>query len=303
MSNKPRDACSSMPCKNHGTCVPQSLLDEPLKDESLPLSTGQYKSYKCECLPFYVGEHCETEEDDCLMNSTSGAVCLNGGTCMNGPGLNNYECRCSLMYTGPRCETKLTACSSYPCLYRGLCILKESMNETERSMLVDDKLNSTETDADSRDFVCVCQPGYNDRFCQHELGVCDTVRCENGAQCQSLLVMPDGQLVRRPSTNNDTYMCKCTSYFTGTKCELQKLVYRIVRSISRTFGIAAAINLFSLLFYVLAMDLFKIIICSRVSRVSRVGRLTYSTVSRKNSSFEMNGNDKNVIKHFHYFAN
>lgn len=43
--------------------------------------------FRCECTPGYVGEHCESDYNDCEENK-----CQNGGQCIDA--INGYTCVC-----------------------------------------------------------------------------------------------------------------------------------------------------------------------------------------------------------------
>lgn len=69
------DECKSDPCYNNGTCI-----DGP-------------NGYSCICPAGYSGEFCETDISVC--NDTEETRCVNGGLCIEGPGIN-FKCVCPL---------------------------------------------------------------------------------------------------------------------------------------------------------------------------------------------------------------
>ncbi len=69
--------CEDDPCDNGATCV--DLVD----------------SYRCDCVPGYTGQHCETNIDECVSDP-----CVNG-TCVDG--VNRYTCVCDEGWAGATC--------------------------------------------------------------------------------------------------------------------------------------------------------------------------------------------------------
>lgn len=67
--------CDSNPCYNNGTCIDGS------------------NGYTCACPSGYLGDFCENDISVC--NDTLEAKCLNGGLCIEGPGLT-FNCICPL---------------------------------------------------------------------------------------------------------------------------------------------------------------------------------------------------------------
>lgn len=58
------DHCASQPCKNGASCVPGA------------------DGFSCRCLAAFKGGSCTIDVDECR-ESTSGAICENGGLCRN----------------------------------------------------------------------------------------------------------------------------------------------------------------------------------------------------------------------------
>uniref|UniRef100_A0A673YP67 Slit homolog 3 (Drosophila) n=1 Tax=Salmo trutta TaxID=8032 RepID=A0A673YP67_SALTR len=121
------DDCEDNDCENNSTCVdsinnytcfcpPNFIADrsdvgkgdlceegvdpcmqgfDPCQHDSkcLPLTKG----YRCECLPGYVGQHCEQDYNDCLENK-----CQHGAECVDA--VNGYTCVCKEGFSGLFCE-------------------------------------------------------------------------------------------------------------------------------------------------------------------------------------------------------
>lgn len=72
-----------------------------------PIGTAQCEDldagYECHCNPGYVGEHCETDVNDC-----QSSPCLNGGECTDL--VNNYSCECKPGWEGKNCEQNVDDC-------------------------------------------------------------------------------------------------------------------------------------------------------------------------------------------------
>lgn len=75
------DACSSIPCKNGGSCR----------------ESPDGSSFFCLCRPGYQGNQCETISDSCRPNP-----CLHGGLCITQK--SGYKCSCSDGRYGRHCE-------------------------------------------------------------------------------------------------------------------------------------------------------------------------------------------------------
>ncbi|XP_078352029.1 EGF-like repeat and discoidin I-like domain-containing protein 3 [Oculina patagonica] len=73
--------CSSSPCKNGATCIPNYEED----------------TYHCACAPGYTGYHCTTDVDEC-----SSVPCMNGGICTDL--VNGYKCTCQPGFMGVVCQ-------------------------------------------------------------------------------------------------------------------------------------------------------------------------------------------------------
>uniref|UniRef100_A0A8C6TXW4 Slit homolog 3 (Drosophila) n=1 Tax=Neogobius melanostomus TaxID=47308 RepID=A0A8C6TXW4_9GOBI len=116
------DDCEDNDCENNSTCVDgvnnytcvcppttqvrQGDLCEEVLDHCLPgfdlcqhdsKCIGVGRSYRCECLPGYVGQHCEQDYNDCLENK-----CQHGAECVDA--VNGYTCICKEGFSGLFCE-------------------------------------------------------------------------------------------------------------------------------------------------------------------------------------------------------
>ncbi|KAL9964346.1 hypothetical protein ACROYT_G027975 [Oculina patagonica] len=90
MKNASQDIkeCETLnPCQNGGEC------------KNTP------GSYECTCKPGFTGSSCETDIDECSMNSV---VCFNGGKCVHD--INSYKCDCEAGYIGQHCEWEKQGC-------------------------------------------------------------------------------------------------------------------------------------------------------------------------------------------------
>lgn len=75
------DPCARNPCLNGGSCV------------------ADYRgSFKCECMPSYIGSRCQIYRDPCSVKP-----CQNGGKCFSTGA--TYWCECPVDFIGPDCET------------------------------------------------------------------------------------------------------------------------------------------------------------------------------------------------------
>lgn len=86
------------PCQNGGTC--QALSD----------------GYRCQCIPGYVGDLCQSEVDYCVAKP-----CANGGACENLK--NDFRCSCRPGFGGKDCSRYVNECVSSPCSNGGTCLI------------------------------------------------------------------------------------------------------------------------------------------------------------------------------------
>lgn len=73
--------CSSVPCRNGGTC-----------------ESPDAESFRCNCEPQFTGEFCENAVNPCLSGP-----CANGSVC-DPTGQGEYACRCPPGRSGASCE-------------------------------------------------------------------------------------------------------------------------------------------------------------------------------------------------------
>lgn len=117
------DHCQKNPCLNGGTCQTQA------------------DGYRCQCVPGYVGDLCQSEVDYCVAKP-----CANGGSCENLK--NDFRCSCRPGFGGKDCSRYVNECVSSPCANGGSCVT---------------------TGSGSGDgFKCECPPGYTGANCTEE---------------------------------------------------------------------------------------------------------------------------------------
>nr|XP_061840386.1 slit homolog 2 protein-like isoform X1 [Nerophis lumbriciformis] len=147
------DDCEDNDCENNSTCVdgvnnytcmcsPEytaatnevergELCEEKLDFCAPELNPCQHDSkciltpqgYKCECTPGYVGEHCETDHNDCDENK-----CQNGAQCIDA--VDGYTCVCPEGYSGLFCDVpppmvlpRTSPCDNHDCLNGAQCVV------------------------------------------------------------------------------------------------------------------------------------------------------------------------------------
>ncbi|XP_053323004.1 cubilin [Spea bombifrons] len=99
-----RQACSSNPCQNSGTCL--NLLD----------------SFHCMCTSKWQGPICADDVNECQIYEGTALGCHNGGLCTNTPG--SYSCSCTPEWFGPQCTSRYDDCrvDSTDLCGHGFCI-------------------------------------------------------------------------------------------------------------------------------------------------------------------------------------
>lgn len=128
-------ACSSMPCKHGGTCLPEKngnyICECPrgvsgthCEIDSRPCSsspcnfdgncTNVGDDYTCQCPPGLSGKNCERGFH------CNRIPCQNGGSC--DARLSGAECRCVQGFTGLDCSRDVNECLRNPCKNGGRCL-------------------------------------------------------------------------------------------------------------------------------------------------------------------------------------
>ncbi|MBN3291854.1 FBP1 protein, partial [Polypterus senegalus] len=136
------DECLSSPCFNGGKCY--NLVNK----------------YACFCPDGYTGKNCEADVDVCLMETPAFRLCLNEGTCVDGPG-SSFYCRCPDGFTGIFCEVEVDECHSSPCLHGAIC---------------QDLLDG---------YHCHCRPGWTGLHCENDINECQDEPCVQGICVQN----------------------------------------------------------------------------------------------------------------------
>ena len=106
-------------------------------------------------------------------------------------------------------------------------------------------------------FTCDCIKGYNGTRCEFELDICDEChKHKHGSKCHTFLQV---ELIENSSEKNITrkFECICTDYFHGEFCETPKYSYVILKTVSKTIGIATFISIGLLYLYIFIMDFTK----------------------------------------------
>lgn len=80
----------------------------------------RWSSFNYSCKKGFSGLNCELDFSVCNATSNTPPQCFNGGTCIDGLGLE-YSCFCQAGFTGKKCENETNECDSNPCLNDGRC--------------------------------------------------------------------------------------------------------------------------------------------------------------------------------------
>ncbi|XP_076802947.1 uncharacterized protein LOC143446950 [Clavelina lepadiformis] len=176
------DPSCPLNCLNGGTCSFEDV------DGVIVVLDSWQRTPRCNCMPGYTGQTCET------LAACHSLPCLNGATCQD-EGLG-FKCLCAQGYMGFLCEERQVIpslpCDSNPCLNNGLCINYP-----------------TDTNLPYR---CLCAQGYTGDRCEERQVIsslpCDSNPCLNNGLC-----------VNYPTGTNLAYKCFCTQDYTGNRCQ------------------------------------------------------------------------------------
>lgn len=158
---------------------------------------------RCNCLPQWSGERCETPVNVCE------GRCHNGGTCYTTrAGLP--VCNCKSEFSGHRCQI----CAKLECLNGGVC----SKANGEEKCACPDGYEGLKCEIESCNFscgdhgtcitdanlkpYCKCVHGYSGQRCEHD--ACYN-HCLNGGSCKIGVKQPE---------------CICPPFYSGRRCEI-----------------------------------------------------------------------------------
>ncbi|KAJ3587211.1 hypothetical protein NHX12_010809 [Muraenolepis orangiensis] len=129
------NSCLSFPCSNGGTCHILPGLEHQFRLRGIEVTSGfdpclhdskcvlSGHTYRCECLPGYVGQHCEQDYNDCLENK-----CQHAAECVDA--INGYTCICKEGFSGLFCENpppmillQTSPCDQSDCQNSAQCIV------------------------------------------------------------------------------------------------------------------------------------------------------------------------------------
>ncbi|XP_064617081.1 protein crumbs-like isoform X2 [Liolophura sinensis] len=186
------DECAGSPCTNNGTCI-DGLGFYTCKCQASTVNLTRYLR-PGQSLVFqtgYTGQNCEEDIDECAI---SPSVCLHDGTCENTNG--SFTCGCrgqnGIYYTGQNCELTTNYCLAAPVLDPPAC------------------WNNATCKAGSRNYTCICAPGFEGQRCKTNIDECQLVRDrENKEPCANNGTCFDGI---------NKYTCECIPGITGHNC-------------------------------------------------------------------------------------
>ncbi|XP_064641079.1 sushi, von Willebrand factor type A, EGF and pentraxin domain-containing protein 1-like [Lineus longissimus] len=251
--DNPLDECQPSPCKNNGTCVDGSGLDD----------------WRCNCLPGYLGRDCYHEVDLC-----GSMPCLNNGTCIKMA--EGYKCLCPASTIGDFCQKNYDDCRGNPCLNDATCVKSHDMFHCVcpagfHGRLCDERINFCEGEpcqngglclSDLTGFECRCVIPWVGRYCTISYKPnCNHFPCLNNGTCVLSNADDTGYLCRCPEIPNITwgpncelpticdsnpckhggtcvhlsssdYACLCPEIFDGENCELVRKMFPSVTSMS-----------------------------------------------------------------------
>lgn len=230
-----RNACSSDPCANGGSCYGKGVtdftcvcapgyngthceidIDECKGNEKVcqfGICVDQVNGFVCYCKPGYTGTYCERDLDECLS-----MPCKNNAECVNK--VNDYSCTCPPGFTDKDCGTDINECASNPCSDWSTCIDEVAQFKCVcvpgmTGQLCDINIDDCESQPCLNDgkcidglnrFECNCTgTGFSGDVCEVNIDECLSQPCQNGAQCLDEI--------------ND-YRCQCYAGYTGKNCEV-----------------------------------------------------------------------------------
>lgn len=162
--------CSQSPCRNGGTCYPQSA-----------------SSFVCYCPNGFTGRYCDhaATQDPC-----DGITCHNGGYCYQG------QCQCTSEYSGKYCEHGRDPCDFINCQNGGhcensICICPSGFSGTLCEVYDPCHDISCQNGGVCENKVCRCPVPFTGHLCQHR-DMCYGITCLHGGHCQ------DGQCLCSP---------------------------------------------------------------------------------------------------------
>ncbi|XP_071747876.1 protein crumbs isoform X2 [Lepeophtheirus salmonis] len=198
--------CSSLPCKNDGTCSSETgycvcpegfsgnfceLISRsnsghcnPNPCQNAGNCTSTETGALCSCAEGFGGPTCEDSASPCYPSNSckNGAICIpTSGTLASGA--EPYTCECSPEYVGLYCETKIDNCTGIVCPPGRVCMDKAGTHQ------------------------CVCPTGFKGVDCAENIDECgegDDNPCLYGGTCIDEV---------------GKYSCKCTSGREGDNCE------------------------------------------------------------------------------------
>ncbi|XP_070579791.1 uncharacterized protein [Ptychodera flava] len=95
------------------TNATQTNAAHPSPTQPSPTHPSQ-EEYYCQCLPCYMGDHCETRIETCTRNCENNGICQLDQSCRE-------TCQCPDCFTGSYCEVEADGCNNNPCRNGGQC--------------------------------------------------------------------------------------------------------------------------------------------------------------------------------------
>ena len=193
--------CTSSPCQNGGACVDS-------------LSSGTKKiardMYVCKCASGTSGINCETDVDECAKKP-----CFNNGVCLQASigAAKKFSCVCKGGYLGELCHEVPQLCNADPNYAHASLAQQHASNcITGNCTMLCDKLD---TGAIKCTTGCVCEDGWNGKYCENQQGVCKSEPRLNGATCFAKSIKDAGTL----KAGEPLFTCHCVPGYDGWHCE------------------------------------------------------------------------------------